>query len=318
MSLYESLRPDMKPSESVHNSGQLFSDTRLLILLFVSFRLALFVAFQPLLVDGFESGIGVGGDRQFHFRLAALSEDGLLPFRDWWSEFPPVWHAINAAVYELLGSRVNYTNWSFLLGVLMLACELGILMLVRAIGQDVYDEQTGLQLSWIYSLSPAPAIFMWWNFESMLTFTFLLGMALLLRKRMTAAALVIGIGFLVKFVPALIIGAVIRYRDWAQSARFVALVFSVVALVYLPLFLTNGEFAAISLRAQFEKPSSQTIWALIDGNYSTGNIANVQSRLTPAYAHSHARRQSRYSPELAEAYAVSSPGIDSLRPHPPP
>ena len=67
----------MKPSESVHSSGLLFSDTRLLMLLFVCFRLALFVAFQPLLVDGFESGIGVGGDRQFHFRLAALSEDGL-------------------------------------------------------------------------------------------------------------------------------------------------------------------------------------------------------------------------------------------------
>ena len=276
----------MKSAKSAHISEQLLGDTRLLALLFVSIRLALFMAFQPLLIDSFESGIGVGGDRLFHFHLAALSDDGMIPFRDWWSEFPPVWNTITTAVYELLGDRVNYTNWSFLLGMLMLACELCNLMLVRAIAQEAYDKQTGIQLAWVYSVSSAPVIFMWWNFESLLTFTFLLGILLLLRKNLTASALVVGFGFLVKFVPALIIGAVIRYRGWAQSARYVALAIAVVALVYLPLFVSNGEFAAISLRAQLEKPSSQTIWALIDGNYMTGNIASVKSRLSPELAHS--------------------------------
>ena len=282
----ESLRPDMKSNNSVHLPEQLLGDARLLALLFVSFRLALFMAFQPLLIDGFESGIGAGGDRLFHFRLAALSEGGMIPFRDWWSEFPPIWYAITTAVHELLGDRVNYTNWSFLLGMLMLGCELGNLTLVRAIGQEVYDKQAGMHLAWVYSVSPAPVIFMWWNFESLLTFTMLLGILLLLRNRLTASALVVGFGILVKFVPALIIGAVIRYRGWAQSAKYVTLAFAVAALVYLPLFVSNAEFTAISLRAQWEKPSSQTIWALFDGNTATGNIANVKSRLSPETADS--------------------------------
>lgn len=281
----ESLPPDMKTAKSVHLSEQLLGDARLLALLFVSFRLVLFMAFQPLLIESFESGIGVGGDRLFHFHLAALSEDGMLPFRDWWSEFPPIWYTITTAVYELLGDRANYTNWSFLLGILLLACELGNLTLVWAIAREAYDRSTGIQLAWLYCLSPAPVIFMWWNFESMMTFTFLLSIWLLLKRRLTVSALLVGIGFLLKFVPALIIGAVIRYRGWAQSARYGALAFAAVALVYLPLFVSNGEFAAISLRAQFGKPSSQTIWALIDGNYTTGNIASLERRASPEYAY---------------------------------
>ena len=252
-----------------------------LLLLYLSFRFMLLLAYQPLLGEQGELGIGAGGDRLFHFRLAALADADKFPYRDWWSEFPPLWPIVATGVYLLLGEGVNYSNWSFVIGMLMLAFELGILFLVRGIGCLLYDEPTGNSLAWIYAISAAPAIFMWWNFESMMNCFFLLGIYCLIKKRESRAALAIAAGILVKFLPALVFGAVIRYRQPRNVIRFAALCAIVVIIAYLPLFALNQEWAALSLRAQAEKPSSQTVWALLDGNYRTGNFAAVKDRLKP-------------------------------------
>ncbi|MCY4073260.1 MAG: hypothetical protein OXG60_18360 [Chloroflexi bacterium] len=252
---------------------------RVLVMLYLSFRLLMFLAYQPVLAEHGEVGIGAGGDRLFHFRLAALADEGKFPFRDWWSEFPPIWPAISTGVYLLLGEKVNYSNWSFVLGLLMLAFETGNLLLVRGIGCLLYGESSGANLAWIYAISIAPAVFMWWNFDSMMNFFFLIGIYYLIKGRDSQAALAIAAGILVKFVPALVFGAVIRYRRPTAVIRFATLSAILVILVYLPLFAINQELTTISLRAQAEKPSSQTIWALLDGNYSTGNFATVEDRL---------------------------------------
>lgn len=250
-----------------------------LLMLYLSFRLLMLMAYQPILTEQGEVGIGAGGDRLLHFRLAALSDEGKLPFRDWWSEFPPVWPVISTAVYLLLGENVNYSNWSVVLGMLMLAFETGNLLLVRGVGCRLYGESTGASLAWVYALSIAPAIFMWWNFDSMMNFFVLIGIYYLINARDSRAAVAIAVGILVKFVPALVFGAVIRYRRPTTVIRFATLSAILVILAYLPLFVINQELTTISLRAQAEKPSSQTIWALLDGNYSTGNIATVEDRL---------------------------------------
>ena len=122
----------MLTSDDCKNDGtNLLGDLRILLLLYVTFRLVMLMAYQPVLLEDGEVGIGAGGDRLYQYRLAALSEKGWLPFRDWWSEFPPIWYATTSTIYLLLGETVNYTNWSFLVGLLMLACEAGNLAVVR-------------------------------------------------------------------------------------------------------------------------------------------------------------------------------------------
>ena len=262
-------------------SGSLLSSMPVLVMLYLSFRFMLILAHQPVLTEHGHFGIGAGGDRLFHFRLAALADDDQYPFRDWWSEYPPVWSLLSTGVYLLLGDKVHYSNWSFVIGMLMLAFELGNLFLVRGIGCQLYGESSGESLAWIYAISVAPAIFMWWNFDSMMNCFFLLGIYCLIKRRESQAALAIAVGILVKFLPALVLGAVIRYRRPRKVIRFVTLCVIVVILAYLPLFAMNQDLAAISLRAQAEKPSSQTVWALLDGNYSTGNFGSVEDRLKP-------------------------------------
>lgn len=278
---------------------------RVLVMLYLSFRFLMLLAYQPALTEHGEVGIGAGGDRLFHFRLAALADDGKYPFRDWWSEFPPIWPAISTSVYLLLGEQVNYSNWSFVIGILMLAFETGNLLLVRGIGRLLYGEATSVNLAWVYALSIAPAIFMWWNFDSMMNFFFLIGIYYLIKGRDSQAALAIAAGILVKFLPALVFGAVIRYRRPATVIRFATLSAILVILAYLPLFAINQELTLISLRAQAEKSSSQTIWALLDGNYSTGNFGSVEDRLKqPDMVNSGDRNAATISNGLRLAIAV--------------
>ncbi len=269
-----------KPGSTIQLTA-LLGDFRLLLILFISFRLLLLITYQPILTTGGERGIGTGGDRIYHYNLAALSENGDWPFRDWWSEFPPVWFLTTTTVYQLLGENVDYTGWSMALGLLMIASEIGILILTRAIGTRLHGANTGMALAWIYAISFAPMAFMWWNFDTLVAFSLLLGLWLLLRKQETRSAAAVALGALTKFVPALIFGAVLRFRDPKRAVRYIAIAAGIFVLAYLPLLAQNAEMTTVSLTAQFGKSSYQTVWALIDGNYTTGNFGTVESHFDP-------------------------------------
>lgn len=267
-------------SEKLTLTG-LLGDFRLLVILFIFFRFILLIAYQPLLVDGSERGIGTGGDRLYHYALAELTKEGQWPFRDWWSEFPPVWYWTTTAVYQLLGQNASYDNWSLVLGALMIGVEVGNLTLMRAIGVKLHGPNSGMALAWVYALMVAPVIFMWWNFDALVAFFLLLGLWWLLAKQDMRSAVAVALGALTKFVPAVLLGAVFRFRDARAALRYAVVAFGLFALVYLPLMAQNAEMTAVSLTAQFGKPSYQTVWAIIDGNYTTGNFGSLMSHFDP-------------------------------------
>lgn len=262
----------------------LLGDFRLLLILFVSFRVMLLLVYQPLLIDGVERGLGAQGDRLYHYALAELTAEGQWPFRDWWSEFPPVWFFTTSIVYQLQGANANYTGWSMMLGLIVLAFEVGNLVLMRKIGAHLHGANTGMALAWVYALTFAPVVFIWWNFETIVAFFLLLGLWWLLRGKDNRSAVAAALGALTKFTPALLLGVVWRFRTPRAALRYSALTLGVFALAYLPLFAQNAEMTMPSLTAQFGKSSYQTVWALLDGNYTTGNFGSVESHFDPAQA----------------------------------
>jgi hypothetical protein len=264
--------------------GGLLGDFRLLLILFISFRLMLMMVYQPVVVQGIERGVGAGGDQIYAFELASLSSRGLLPFRDWWSEFPPVWTFMTVAVYQLLGGNPNYTGFAVLLGLIMLAFDAGNLILLRKIGACLHGANTGITLAWIYAVTLAPMVFLWWAFETMVAFSALLGLWWLLGKQETRSAVAVAVGTLTKFTPALMLAAVWRFRDWRMALRYSLIVIAIFVLFYIPLFAQRGDMALASLTAQFNKASYETVWALLDGNYRTGIFGSVQDHLDPAEA----------------------------------
>lgn len=262
----------------------LLGDFRLLVILFFTFRLMLLLAYEPLVIDGVERGVGAQGDRLYHYALAELTAESYWPFRDWWSEFPPVWFFTTSIVYQLQGENANYGGWSMMLGLIMLAFEVGNLVLVRRIGARLHGANTGMALAWVYAVTLAPVVFIWWNFESIVAFFFLLGLAWLLEGKETRSAVAAAVGVLTKFTPALILGAVWRFRDQYRALRYTAVLLGVFVLAYVPLFIQNAEMTLPSLTAQFGKASYQSVWALIDGNLTTGNFGTVESHFDPAEA----------------------------------
>lgn len=261
----------------------LLGDFRLLLVLFVSFRLCMLLVYPPLLIEGGERGATAGGDFLTYYQLGALSERGLLPFRDWWSEFPPIPSALNVTLYQLAG-RASYSGFAALYALLMLACEVGTLALVRRIGSRLHGAATGMALAWIYALLLTPALMLWWTFEPLVALLLLLALAWLLEGRRDRSAVAAGIGALVKFTPAVTLAAALRFRPVRWSARYAAVTLGLFAGVYVLLLLQNSAMTLPSLSAQAGKASYQTVWALLDGNYRTGNFGPIEERLDPANA----------------------------------
>ncbi|MEZ4667338.1 MAG: glycosyltransferase family 87 protein [Anaerolineae bacterium] len=258
--------------------NQLFGDFRLLIILFVSLRLMMLIVYQPLVVNGVERGMSAGGDFQTYFQIASLSDTAGLPMRDWWTEFPPLWAYLSVALYKL---APNYGAFSMLLSLLFLVVDTGNLVLIRKIAARLYREDTATTLGWIYALLASPLVFVFWTFEVLVTFCILLSVWWLLRERNGRLAIAIAVGVLIKFTPAVVFGAVWRYRERRRAAVSTLIAVVIVILVYGYFFVQNVSMTLPSLTAQFNKASYQTVWALLDGNYRTGNFGPLEDRLDP-------------------------------------
>lgn len=266
-----------------HKQLGLLGDFRLLVILFIAFRVMMLMVYQPLLINDVERGVGAQGDRLYHYQLAQLTGEGDYPFFDWWSEFPPIWYTLTTLVYQSQGEAVDYSTWSILMAFIVLLFEVGNLILIRAIGTHLHGDIIGMGLAWVYALLFAPLVFVFWNFESLVAFFLLLGIYFILKQRDIRGGLAIGLGALTKFTPALIFGALLRYQKPRRFIKIGVVAVGLFALVYAVLIANASandkdiRFVTTSLTAQFGKASYQTVWALLDGNYRTGNFGSVQS-----------------------------------------
>jgi hypothetical protein len=106
----------------------------------------------------------------------------------------------------------------------------------------------------------------------------------LVRSKGWWLALGIGLGTMVKFVPFLLLATV--WRAWGLRAMlfYGAAVAGLSLIILGPFLWVSPAFTLASLQAQAGKSSYQTVWALIDGNWTTGNFGPLRERLDPAKA----------------------------------
>lgn len=264
-------------------SASLLRDGRLLALLFIALRLALFLVAEPGLdASGNERGIGRIGDQLYYFRLAEFSERGWLPFRDWWSEFPPLWPFLTVIARQLPAIGAEYSRYALAMAALMTAADLGNLLLLRALAGRIYGRARAAELAAIYTLLPLPLVFTYWTFDALVVFWLMLALWLYLRGQERQAALSMALGALTKYTPLLF--ALVAWRDdrpgappWRRLALGSLLL---IALVYGVLLATGAEMTVASLRAQLGKPAYQSVWALLEGRYTTGIFGPAAARLS--------------------------------------
>jgi uncharacterized membrane protein len=259
----QSLRQRLYPIRQEHG------DFLLMLLLFFLFRLMMLMAYMtPCLL--------YCSDYLFYFEVANSVRQGQYPFIDFWFEFPPIFPYLSLGAYTLAqGTFQNYVSW---VGFILLLFECGVLVLLYLLACHLYERKAALKLSWVYAMLFVPFYFWRSTFDSMTSFFILLALYGLLRKNYLIASLAMGLGFMVKYIPIILLPAIYRHSSLKRAGQALAAVVVVSLIIFGPFFIVSPEFSWASVRSQLTRSSWQTIWALIDGNLKPGDFGPVAYR----------------------------------------
>ena len=254
-------------------------------LLFLIIRFVLFLSL-PL------EGIRGYGDYWNFYSLAELG----WPFFDLWVEFPPVFPLLSALLFQLVGGRQH--AYEYLLALTLSFFQAGNVYLFLRLATKLFEAEVALRRVWIYFALLAGLFYGWGYFDPIAVFAMLLGLNFLFDGQDFLAGTAFAFGALTKWFP--ILGLVLIWRRCSpkRAVQVTALVLSIIMAVYGMLMLLSPEMTVASLRAQVGRGSWETVWALIDGNLSTGNLGSAVDHLDPSTADLSASNPARISPWL--------------------
>jgi hypothetical protein len=137
---------------------------------------------------------------------------------------------------------------------------------------------------WVYFAILAGLAYGWWYFDPLAVFMMLLGINWVLEGHDLKAGFALALGTLIKLFPVFALPTIWLYRPIKQALLITSVTLVIVVGVYGTLFLLSPEMTTASLRSQANKGSWETVWALLDGNYQTGNFGPLEERFDPAMA----------------------------------
>ncbi|HMR62668.1 MAG TPA: glycosyltransferase 87 family protein [Anaerolineae bacterium] len=269
-------------------------DFWLLLTVFVSFRLLTLFLLRP---GGF---IRDWSDFDTYLGIASLSDYGLFPFLDFWLEWPPLvpWLSVGAYKLSLLLSpwADDARLWFILsLGTVFVLFEVGNFVLIHRLARRLFDNPaTVTRVLWLYIGLFPPLYAMLGFFDGVALFFMLLALDLMLGDRRFLSAVAIGVGFMVKVIPILMLPVVLRrlwyfYRRDHREAGIeaglyiVALAMTVFVLllpfIVLPALNGSEQWWATSFRSILGRSSWETVWAVAEGYYGFGAVGG--DRLSP-------------------------------------
>ena len=257
-----------------------------LFALFLVSRLALLAA-MPL------DGLRGYGDFIHFFRLAGMG----WPFLDYWVEFPPIFPFLSTILYRLSGAQEHI--YDYYLALLLSLCQAASLVVFDRLVIQGDQDGIGRERTLAYFLLSSVLAYGWWYFDPLAVLAMLLGLYWLMRGKDTLTGAALGIGTLVKLFPALALVSVWRYRPLRRSVWIGSITIGMVLTVYGGLYLLSPRMTFASIISQASKGSWETIWALLDGNFHTGNFGQEIERYEPAQASLARGEPARVPPYLA-------------------
>jgi uncharacterized membrane protein len=246
----------------------------LILTIFVAFRLMMAMAYPPEALTSYS-------DYPYFYALADLIRQGYYPLLHYWYEYPPIFPYLSQAVYAVTS---GYHAYATLLAAVMLIFEAGNLVLLYLIATETHDKETSLKVAWIYSCLLVPVFFLWNGFDGLSLFFMLLSLFWLLRNRHALSAVALGLGLMTKYLPGILLATVWRFVKRRRALVYTLIAAAVAVAILLPFAIANPSYTLASLRSQTSKSSWQTVWALIDGNYTTGLFGPVADHLDPSRA----------------------------------
>lgn len=242
----------------------------LLSLLYFFGRIVLFLGLIPNDLYGF-------GDLPQYFKVASLPG---WPFFNYWVEYPPVFPFMNSGLYKLV-SGGQFVYDFLLIGLISLAGAASIYIFQR-IAAQIYDERSALIRTLVFFGILAPLPYTWWYYELIPVSLVLLSLYWMITNKDTDTGLVLALGILTKWFPALLLPAVFRFRSWRRGLKIATLAISIPVVVFGILYLVSPQMTAASLKSQPGRASWESLWALVDGNYTTGEYILLDERTNPS------------------------------------
>jgi len=240
---------------------------KMLVILFIFARLIQYLS-APL------EGLQGYGDFIHFFQLASLPG---WPFINYWVEFPPLFPFFSVVLYRLAGGQ-QYT-YDYLLAFVLMAADIGNLILFAKMAIRFHPaEKSGARILWYFTLLIALA-YSWWYFDPLAVLALLAGIYLLLDGKFVWSGCVFGAGLLIKFFPILGLALAWRTLPWRKALLISAICLGSGVIIYGALWMVSPEYTHASLISQNNKGSWETVWALLDGNYRTGNFGPEIERL---------------------------------------
>jgi hypothetical protein len=241
----------------------------LLPIIFFFGRIILFLGLIPNDLYGF-------GDLPQYFKVASLPG---WPFFNYWVEYPPIFPFINSSLYKLVaGGQFVY---DFLMISLFSLAGAGCIVLFQRIAEQIYDERSSLIRTLVFFGILAPLPYTWWYYELIPVFLILLSLYWMINGKDTQTGLALALGILTKWFPALLLPALFRFRSWKRALKISLIAVGLPVVLFGFLYLVSPKMTLASLVSQPGRASWQTAWALIDGNYTTGEYILLQERLAP-------------------------------------
>jgi len=238
------------------------------------FLIARFTLILTLSLDGLRDY----GDFIHFYRLAGMG----WPFIDIWVEFPPVFPFLSAFLHNLTGDRQH--AYEYLLVILFTLIDAAnIALFVRLLRRVNPPGEAGMR-ALMYTALLIGVGYSWWFFDSLAVFFMLLALVWLFEGSNTKTGIALALGALTKLFPLLVLPAIWKARPLKQAIRITLIAVGLTALVYVGLYAASPEMTGASLRSQASKGSWETVWALIDGNFNTGNFGPEAERTDPQYA----------------------------------
>jgi uncharacterized membrane protein len=247
------------------------SEFLLILVLFVSFRLMMLVAFSP---GGFLTNYT---DHFYYYSVAELSESGYYPLVNYWSEYPPLSAYLSLAVYILAKAiHPGFLHYTLTLAVSMLVFESANLILLYCVARTLWERSISLRICWIYSCLLIPLFFWWGSLELLVVFFSLLTVYLFLVNRYHLSAIALGLGILAKYTPLLLLAPVFRLLlGHSAKVKYLLIAAVTVMLGFLPFLILAPQHVVASFRVLAGLPPWQTVWAVLEGDFGTGGLGSI-------------------------------------------
>ncbi len=258
--------------------AQRHNDFWLLLATFVSFRLGTVWFFRP---GGYFRDYS---DLIFYQTRASWREFGFLPYREYWSEYPPLFAWFSVWIDTLASQFALWEDerlwYALFFGTAMVAAETVTVLCLYRLACLLYgaaaESQRPLRVLWLYAGLFLPVYLLGGWYDALPVMTIFAALTALLTLRppygLLLAGLAAGTGAVLKLVPLAILAVTpLVARRWhALLALFPALL--VVAAIYSLAWQNGPTMTLASLHSLTERTGWSTVYALADGFTRLGKV----------------------------------------------